>query len=77
MPAAHPADESAVREQAYLLWEREGRPAGREMEFWTRAEVALAEETQVDRLVSAPPKRARANANAAPRLKAKAEKQKK
>ncbi|HVY50295.1 MAG TPA: DUF2934 domain-containing protein [Devosia sp.] len=42
MPAAHPADETAIREQAYLLWEQEGRPHGREMEFWTRAEVALA-----------------------------------
>jgi hypothetical protein len=70
MSAAHPASEAAIREQAYLLWEQEGRPHGREMEFWTRAEVALAAKPQMDSLTDVPP--GRANANAAPRLKAAA-----
>jgi hypothetical protein len=29
--------EHRVRERAYFLWEREGRPEGRAEEFWTRA----------------------------------------
>jgi hypothetical protein len=29
-----------IRERAYLLWENEGRPAGRDMEFWLQAEAA-------------------------------------
>jgi hypothetical protein len=29
--------EQAVRERAYLLWEKEGRPEGRAEEFWYRA----------------------------------------
>lgn len=26
-----------IRERAYLLWEKEGRPSGREHEFWAQA----------------------------------------
>jgi hypothetical protein len=29
--------EQAVRERAYLLWEKEGRPEGRAEEYWHRA----------------------------------------
>ena len=29
--------DEAVRERAYLLWEREGRPDGRAEEYWQRA----------------------------------------
>ena len=43
MASTGAASEAAIREQAYLLWEQEGRPHGREMEFWTRAKVAVAE----------------------------------
>ena len=32
----------AIAERAYLLWERAGRPAGRDQEFWLRAEAELA-----------------------------------
>lgn len=38
--APRPADDAAehrVRERAYLLWEREGRPEGRAEEFWDHA----------------------------------------
>jgi hypothetical protein len=27
---------------AYLIWEKEGRPPGREREFWLQAEIQLA-----------------------------------
>ncbi len=29
--------EEKVRERAYALWEKEGSPSGRDMEFWERA----------------------------------------
>jgi hypothetical protein len=30
-----------VREAAYYIWEKEGRPAGREMDHWLRAEAQV------------------------------------
>jgi hypothetical protein len=32
-----PVIEHRIRERAYFLWEREGRPSGRAVEFWERA----------------------------------------
>ena len=32
-----PAREQRIRETAYHLWEKDGRPEGREQEFWERA----------------------------------------
>jgi len=29
--------DKAIREAAYFIWEREGRPAGRALEHWRRA----------------------------------------
>ena len=60
MTQAYMNDDAAIREQAYLLWEKEGRPAGREMEFWTRAQVALAGSEQLKHLTKPAPKRAKA-----------------
>ena len=57
MASTGAASEAAIREQAYLLWEQEGRPDGREMEFWTRAKVAVTGKEQMDTLTKAPPKR--------------------
>jgi hypothetical protein len=47
----HADDE--VRERARLIWEREGRPHGRNEEHWQRAQQELREELQanVDRTV--------------------------
>ena len=59
MTQTYPSNDAAIREQAYLLWEREGRPAGRDMEFWTRAQVALAENEQLQHLTKPAPKRAK------------------
>ena len=57
MPTAK-IDDAAIREQAYLLWEQEGRPQGRENEYWMRAKVALSEGSQMNALVEPAPKRA-------------------
>ncbi|MCB8880256.1 DUF2934 domain-containing protein [Acidisoma cellulosilytica] len=41
-----PAREEAIRERAYHMWESEGRPHGRAVEFWERAaELVLMEES--------------------------------
>jgi hypothetical protein len=34
-----------VRERAYMLWEADGRPDGRDLEYWTRAEDELASQS--------------------------------
>ena len=34
-------DETSIREHAYYLWERDGRPFGRDHEFWIRARSEL------------------------------------
>ena len=79
MPAHKPADEAAVREQAYYFWEQDGRPHGRETEYWARAAVAVAEKSQMDTLTKGPPKKTikaaakpAAKPKAAPKLKAAA-----
>jgi len=36
---AHDMD---VRQTAYLLWEQDGKPAGRELDYWLAAEQILA-----------------------------------
>ena len=38
--------EARIRERAYQIWEREGRPEGRDFDHWTRAVAEVqAEET--------------------------------
>lgn len=34
--------EQEIREVAYRLWEQAGRPEGRALEFWLKAETAAA-----------------------------------
>ena len=36
-PWTDPAFEQAVRDTAYFLWEHDGRPHGREQEYWFAA----------------------------------------
>jgi hypothetical protein len=36
-----PEREERIRERAYHLWEADGRPNGREKEFWERAEILV------------------------------------
>lgn len=35
-----------VEIRSYAIWEQEGCPHGRDLEFWLRAEAELAEEAQ-------------------------------
>ena len=42
-----------IRERAYLLWEQGGRPVGRDVEFWLRAETEAREATASGRRVTA------------------------
>jgi len=37
MPDPDRNEESAIREVAYFIWEREGRPEGRAQDHWCRA----------------------------------------
>lgn len=37
-------NEERIRQRAYEIWEREGRPEGREQEHWTRACQEIASE---------------------------------
>jgi hypothetical protein len=43
MPTAQKSavTEDAIRLYAYHLWEQDGRPLGRDLEFWGRAVAAL------------------------------------
>jgi hypothetical protein len=58
--------EHAIREQAYYFWEQDGRPHGREAEYWTRAVHAVN-----NNAVQKPGER---TAKAKPKLKAVASK---
>ena len=39
-----PERETRVRERAYKLWEEDGRPHGRDVEFWERARLQIGME---------------------------------
>ncbi|SED12957.1 DUF2934 domain-containing protein [Bradyrhizobium erythrophlei] len=40
------ATEQQIRDHAHLLWERAGKPEGRDTEFWHAAEVELNAESE-------------------------------
>ena len=44
MPARRIAGntEHAIRERAYYMWEQDGRPHGRDIEYWDRAAAEAA-----------------------------------
>jgi len=62
MAPEHRPDEAAIREQAYYLWEQDGRPDGHAMEYWQRAMVAVTEREQLSTLADDPPRRAKRRA---------------
>jgi hypothetical protein len=47
-PWGDPAFEQAVRETAYFLWEQDGRPQGREQDYWYRALERTLRERNAD-----------------------------
>lgn len=87
MPQPH--DDATIREQAYYLWESDGRPDGRETEYWMRAKIVLASRAELGTVSKPAPKRtakpkpasakskpAAKAVKAAPKLKAAASKAK-
>ena len=57
-PWSDPAFELAVRETAYFLWEQDGKPEGREQEYWYRAlERQLRQRIADQDLANGPKKR--------------------
>ena len=41
MPELDKYAEQVIRETAYFIWEREGRPAGRALDHWGRAIIEI------------------------------------
>jgi hypothetical protein len=44
MPDPERNTEQAIREAAYFIWEREGRPKGRAQDHWIRASIEASHE---------------------------------
>ena len=59
-------DQNTVALRAYHIWEKEGRPGGRDLEFWTRAQAEILEE---HRLAEAPAAMPTPKRPASPRAK--------
>ena len=38
--------EQAIRERAYAIWEQEGRPDGKDLDHWLRAEAEIIAATE-------------------------------
>jgi hypothetical protein len=56
--------EQAIRTRAYLIWEQQGRPHGKELVHWLQAEAEMAAEkivgvTDTGKVVKSPARRAR------------------
>jgi hypothetical protein len=47
--------EEQIRARAYELWERAGKPGGREEEFWQKAEQALRAKEELHDIATSPP----------------------
>ena len=48
MPRPDPHADQAIRETAYLIWERAGRPHGRDHDHWHQARAVCAGRREVD-----------------------------
>ena len=46
MPKTEKPTEQAIREAAYFIWEREGRPEGRAQDHWGRAVIEMCPEAR-------------------------------
>lgn len=58
-PFGDPQFEQRVRETAYFLWEQDGRPGGREKDYWFRALERALRERQADKVIGAEPRHTR------------------
>jgi hypothetical protein len=48
MPDPDRNEETAIREAAYFIWEREGRPEGRAQDHWCRAATMAGDKSHRD-----------------------------
>jgi hypothetical protein len=69
--------EARIRERAYQIWEREGRPEGRDFDHWTRAVAEVSAEEGGDKgpapakkAAAAKPKAVNGSGKAAPKVAA-------
>jgi hypothetical protein len=60
-----------IRERAYRIWDEEGRPEGRDTEFWMRAEAASTGSSQLKTLTEPPPDQAETGKTASAKTKEK------
>jgi hypothetical protein len=44
-----PDRDERIKRRAYEIWEREGRPSGRDVEHWREAEAEIVAEDEGDR----------------------------
>lgn len=49
----HTLHEDDIRARAYALWEKDGSPEGRALDYWVRALRELSEEQGLDRSAEA------------------------
>ncbi len=55
-PWIDPDFERAVRETAYFLWEQDGRPDGREQQYWFAALDRCLRERQANEMLQVEPR---------------------
>ncbi len=54
-----PDRHAEVAKRAYTMWELEGRPTGKDLEHWLRAEAEIEATRHAQTAKEAPPKRRR------------------
>ncbi|WIY52015.1 DUF2934 domain-containing protein [Devosia sp. YIM 151766] len=54
-PWIDPEFEHSVRQTAYFLWEQDGRPEGKEQEYWFKALDRCLRQREADQLLQVPP----------------------
>jgi hypothetical protein len=54
-PWGDPQFEQSIRDTAYFLWENDGRPEGREQEYWYQALEQRVRQRQHDRELTEAP----------------------
>ena len=69
-----PPNDEAIRDRAYAIWEREGRPQGRERDHWLQARWELSGEEAKAAAAPKPAAKARKPAAKARKPAAKARK---
>ena len=55
--AIDPEREQRVRERAYAMWENDGKPHGRDVEYWERAREMIGKEDSASGEVSKKPRK--------------------